>query len=143
MAQKELFDAFKTVPIETAPGFSIRNDYLNVDEEADLLTRVAEGVWDTEWRRRVQRFGSGYGSSSSRTVITTFPSWLAELADRIERDAGFDRFPENCVINEYLPGQGIAPHKDYPAFGGKVACVSLGSDVLLDFYSADRKEKRA
>jgi alkylated DNA repair dioxygenase AlkB len=143
MAQKELFDAFETAVSTIVPGFSMRRDYLSVEEEMDLLCRVAAGVWDTEWRRRVQRFGSGYGASNNRTVIEAFPPWLAELAARIERDAPFDRFPENCVINEYLPGQGIAPHKDYPAFGSKVACVSLGSDVLLDFYSADRKEKKS
>jgi alkylated DNA repair dioxygenase AlkB len=141
MAQKELFDTSEATA-SVVPGFSMRINYLSVAEEIELLARVNEGVWDTEWRRRVQRFGAGYGPANNRAVIATFPGWLAELAQQVGRDAGFERFPENCVINEYLPGQGIAPHKDYLNFGSKVACVSLGSHVSLDFYSADRKEKR-
>jgi alkylated DNA repair dioxygenase AlkB len=49
-----------------------------------------------------------------------------------------ERFPENCVINEYLPPLGIGPHKDYPAFGSTIACVSLASAVILDLMSPDR-----
>jgi alkylated DNA repair dioxygenase AlkB len=45
------------------------------------------------------------------------------------------------VINEYIPPLGIGPHRDYPAFGRTVACVSLGADVLLDLMKADRSEK--
>jgi alkylated DNA repair dioxygenase AlkB len=141
MGQKELFDTPEASPAAVR-GFSMQIDFLSAAEEIDLLARVNEGIWNTEWRRRVQRFGSGYGPANNRGVVESFPEWLVELAGRVGRDAGFERFSENCVINEYLPGQGIAPHKDYLNFGSKVACVSLGSDVSLDFYSADRKEKR-
>jgi alkylated DNA repair dioxygenase AlkB len=140
MAQKELFD-ISEAGIEV-PGFSMRREYVSAAEEIDLLPRVYEGVWDTEWRRRVQRFGSRYGVVNNRAAVESFPEWLAELARRVAADAGFERFPENSVINEYLPAQGIAPHKDYLNFGSKVACVSLASDVALDFYSPDRTEKR-
>jgi alkylated DNA repair dioxygenase AlkB len=60
------------------------------------------------------------------------------LAERVGRDAGFERFPENCVINEYIPPLGIGPHRDYADFGGIVACVSLGSDIVVDFTHPDR-----
>ena len=63
------------------------------------------------------------------------------LAARAQRDADFNRLPENCVINEYVPPLGIAPHRDYPAFGSRIACVSLGSDIILDFVSADRSRR--
>jgi alkylated DNA repair dioxygenase AlkB len=86
----------------------------------------------------VQRYGLGYGPDRPRAVAGPFPDWLRPLAERVGADSHFERFPENCVINEYLPGQGIAPHKDYSNFGPKVACVSLGSDVILDFFSEDR-----
>ena len=58
---------------------------------------------------------------------------MIPLAKRVEVDASFERFPENCVINEYVPPLGIGPHKDYPAFGPAIACVSLGSDIVIDF----------
>jgi alkylated DNA repair dioxygenase AlkB len=120
---------------------TLRANYIDAAEEADLLVHVDSGQWDTEWRRRVQRYGLGYGTSMKRAVVGPFPEWLIPLARRVGADAGFERFPDNSVINEYLPGQGIAAHKDYSTFGPKVACVSLGSDVLLDFISEDRKTK--
>ncbi len=127
--QTELF-ALPPAPASaaTVPGFSLREDYIRLDEEHALLNHVASEPWDTEWRRRVQRYGMGYG----RGVTREFPAWLIPLARRVASDANFPRFPENCVVNEYLPGQGIAPHKDYSSFGSTIACVSLGSDVFLD-----------
>lgn len=38
------------------------------------------------------------------------------------------------IINEYYPGQGIAPHIDHiKRFGPIVACISLGSGIVMDF----------
>ncbi|WP_423918650.1 alpha-ketoglutarate-dependent dioxygenase AlkB [Candidatus Poriferisodalis sp.] len=45
-----------------------------------------------------------------------------------------DRPFEQAIINEYLPGQGIAPHIDRDCFGPVVATVSLGSAVNMDFH---------
>lgn len=129
------------LPSEEVPGFSLQLGYITSDEERDLLEKVDADQWDTEWRRRVQRYGAGYGRATGRVVAGPLPDWLFPLATKVARDTAFERFPENCVINEYEPGQGIAPHKDYSSFGPKVACVSLGSDVLLDFHSEDRARK--
>jgi alkylated DNA repair dioxygenase AlkB len=142
--QTNLFDLREPEPAPLAvPGFTIQKDYLSPQEEQELITHIDSGPWDTEWRRRVQRYGLGYGSSKRTVISDSFPDWLTPLASRVQYDAGFERFPENCVINEYLPGQGIAPHKDYSTFGPKVACVSLGSTVLLDFHAPDLKEKHS
>lgn len=39
--------------------------------------------------------------------------------------------PNQCLINEYKPGQGIMPHSDGPAYNPCVATLSLGSGILL------------
>jgi len=44
-------------------------------------------------------------------------------------------FPANSVrLNSYRPGQGIYPHLDGPVYYPRVAIVSLGSQVVFDFY---------
>jgi alkylated DNA repair dioxygenase AlkB len=44
------------------------------------------------------------------------------------------------VVNEYLPGQGIAPHIDKPdAFGDEIVSLSLGSAVGMEFSRGDTK----
>ena len=63
---------------------------------------------------------------------------LVALAQRVTHDAPMERFPENCVINEYIPPLGIGAHRDYGAFGPTVACVSLGSDIVLDLSHPGR-----
>jgi alkylated DNA repair dioxygenase AlkB len=142
MSEQGLLFADLSLHRQTPAGFSLCCDYINRDEEQVLLECVDRGPWETDWRRRIQQFGLGYSDSGGEPVwLRDFPDWLKPLAGRVGQKARFDRYPENCVINEYIPPQGIGPHKDYAAFGPTIACVSLGSDVLLDFISADRSSR--
>ena len=126
--------------VTSVPGLILRSDYITSQEERELLQHIDAGEWETDWRRRIQQYGVGYAGDHGTTPqwLCEFPEWLLPLADRVRKDAGFERFPENCVINEYIPPLGIGPHKDYPAFGPTIACVSLGSDVVLDFTHPQR-----
>jgi alkylated DNA repair dioxygenase AlkB len=54
------------------------------------------------------------------------------MKEAVERKAGcvFDQ----CIVNEYLPGQGISRHIDKTSlFGPTIACVSIGSDATIRF----------
>lgn len=44
--------------------------------------------------------------------------------------------PNHVLINEYLPGQGISPHKDGAAYYPAVCTVSLGSSLCLNLYGS-------
>ncbi|MGZ4988175.1 MAG: alpha-ketoglutarate-dependent dioxygenase AlkB, partial [Limisphaerales bacterium] len=113
--------------------------FISDADERELLANVENGPWETEWRRRIQQYGLGYAGEHGRNAswLRDFPDWLNALARRVE--PFFDRFPENSVINEYIPPLGIGPHRDYPTFGPTVACVSLGSDILINFIHAERR----
>jgi alkylated DNA repair protein alkB homolog 6 len=50
--------------------------------------------------------------------------------------------PNHILINEYLPGQGIMPHKDGSAYHPVVCTVSLGSSLCLDIYGSNRDGSR-
>jgi alkylated DNA repair dioxygenase AlkB len=144
MRQQELFsssaDAVTEPPVLSVPGFSLVLHYISEDEERELIARIDAEPWKHDWRRRIQQYGLGYSAGVGRapTWLRDFPAWLRPLAERVSKDA-FDRLAENCVINEYIPPLGIAPHKDYGAFGPIVACVSLGSDVVMDFSEPEKK----
>ena len=142
MQQQELFlNASAGDAADTVPGFLLELDYVMPDEERELIAQVDAQPWQSDFRRRIQQYGLGYSSGGPAPVwLRDFPSWLMPLAERVSRDA-FDRAAENCVINEYIPPLGIAPHRDYPAFGPVVACVSLGSDIVMDLISPDRKRR--
>jgi alkylated DNA repair dioxygenase AlkB len=118
------------------PGFTLQQDFITETEERELLEHVETGPWETDWRRRIQQYGLGYAGEHGRkaTWVRDFPDWLNDLAHKVE--PFFDRFPENSVINEYIPPLGIGPHRDYPTFGSTVACVSLASDIVMNFIHA-------
>jgi alkylated DNA repair protein alkB family protein 6 len=45
--------------------------------------------------------------------------------------------PNHVLINEYLPGQGIMPHKDGAAYHSVVSTVSLGASLCLNIFSSN------
>jgi alkylated DNA repair dioxygenase AlkB len=142
MEQAQLFSLAAPDNPTNVPGLTLRPNYLRTEEESDLLASLEHGPWENDWRRRIQQYGIGYSDSGGKpSWIRDFPVWLKILAERVGKDAAMERFPENCVINEYIPPLGIAPHRDYPAFGPTIACVSLGSDIILEFVTADRSQR--
>lgn len=48
--------------------------------------------------------------------------------------------PNHVLINEYLPKQGIMPHKDGSAYYPVVCTVSLGASLCLDIYG-DKEDR--
>lgn len=62
------------------------------------------------------------------------PLWLSALTGKIYQDVRLFPSPINHVlVNEYLPGQGIMPHQDGPAYFPVVAIISLGSPAVMRF----------
>jgi alkylated DNA repair dioxygenase AlkB len=143
MRQAALFLLPETVSRPRVPGLVVLPDYIHEAEEKRLIERIEEGPWETDFKRRVQQYGLGYGGDDNGQVswVRDFPPWLAELAQRLTKDGWLPRFPENCVVNDYAPGVGIGPHRDYPPFGSVIAAVSLLSDVVIDFARPGGDEK--
>ena len=121
-------------PLPTVPGLAYVAEYVTREEERELIAAIDREPWRTEWQRRRQVYGVSYGSAVSTTPQTapSFPAWLSALAARIVGDGWLADDVVNAVINEYLPGQGIGAHRDYPGFGPTVVAVSLGSACILE-----------
>lgn len=128
------------------PGLAYRPGWLTGDEQDTLLRHIDDAPWSDQLRRRVQHYGHRY-EYRRRSLATRpdeeqdappLPVWAVALATRIAGPAGFHRLPDQVIVNEYLPGQGIAAHIDcLPCFGPVVAAVSLGSASTMDFTSPD------
>jgi len=116
------------------PGLLCLPDFL-VDPDA-LLHAVDALPWLDDLSRRVQHYGWRY-DYKSRTIryeefLGPLPSFLASLAQRLHSDGLMERVPDQAIVNEYLPGQGIAPHIDCePCFGPEIATVSLGDEYPM------------
>jgi alkylated DNA repair dioxygenase AlkB len=121
------------------PGLRYAAEWIDPDQERDLLARIDGAPWSTQLRRRVQHYGMRYDYTSRAVAAqerTPLPDWAAVLGARL----GFE--PDQVIVNEYLPGQGISAHTDcVPCFGPEVAAVSLGSACTMEFsHGAARVE---
>lgn len=51
--------------------------------------------------------------------------------------------PNQLIVNEYQPGQGISEHIDaIEIFGDTIVMISLGSSCIMDFTLEENKKKR-
>src|SRR4051794_32884746 len=126
--------------IPAIPGLAYFPEYVTEAEERDLATLVDLQAWDTQWQRRRQPYGASYGKGGSTLPI---PRWGQRWADRLFAD-GITSAPfDQMLVNEYLPGQGIALHRDYEPFGRTVVSLSLLSPCVMDFRHrpTGRKER--
>ena len=134
-------------PIDAVPGLQFLPGFLTPEQEADCVSRIdaAEGQWRNDLRRRVQHYGWRYDYKARAITpdmhIGALPDWLADLAKRLYNETElFDGVPEQVIVNEYEPGQGIATHIDHPGFGPTVCTISLLDDWEMDF-SENWKDK--
>ena len=130
------------------PGLVLCEDCLSPESELYCIERIdaAGGEWRNDLSRRVQHYGWRYDYKARAITpdmhIGALPEWLKKLARKLYDETGlFDRVPDQVIVNEYLPGQGIAIHIDHKGFGPTVCTISLGDDWEMDF-SQNWKDKR-
>lgn len=128
-----------------ADGAAIVRHFVKPGDCDALVAAIDEGEWSTEIGRRVQHYGHRYSYSratSSRTMpAPPFPPWADKIADRLS--AYFEVRPNQCIVNEYHPGQGIGMHSDAASFGPTIASLSLGAAWPMRFRApgASRYER--
>jgi alkylated DNA repair dioxygenase AlkB len=113
------------------PGLFYLEDFLTFESEAELTLAIDSAEWDTTWERRRQLYGRSYGRKALRAA--PLPLWGRLLGDRIVATGHTGHGFDQMLVNEYLPGQGIALHCDYEPFDRTVASISLLSRCVMDF----------
>jgi alkylated DNA repair dioxygenase AlkB len=117
-------------------------DYLTSDDATSLVAAIDAQPWRDDLKRRVQHYGYRYDYRSRSVTpemhLGAIPAWVLPLATRLHADGYFSAIPDQVIVNDYLPGQGIAPHVDCePCFGDVIASLSLGSACVMRFSHLD------
>ncbi len=117
-------------------GATLVPDIVTEAEEERILLRISQAPWMTDLSRRVQHYGYRYDYRQRGTgrhdPAAPFPRWASVIGDRLT--PYFDgRRPEQCIVNEYRPGQGIGMHADHQSFGPVVVSLSLGDAWTMNF----------
>ena len=117
-------------------GAALVPDIVTEAEEERILLRISQAPWLADLSRRVQHYGYRYnyrGSTNGRhDPAPPFPRWATVIGDRLTPYFG-GRRPEQCIVNEYRPGQGIGMHADHQSFGPAVVSLSLGDAWTMNF----------
>ncbi|MEP0068745.1 alpha-ketoglutarate-dependent dioxygenase AlkB [Pyruvatibacter sp.] len=119
-------------------GAALISEFVSSAREAELLEWVDCQNWRDDLRRRVQHYGWVYDYRarhvSADAYLGPLPPPLRAECGRLGASDMFDEQPSQIIVNEYEPGQGIAPHIDcVPCFGPVVASLSLGSPCEIVF----------
>lgn len=121
-------------------------NFIDAETEVNLIQTTDAHPWQTNLKRRVQHYGWRYDykarNVSSDLRIGSLPDWLQSYAVRLQQEGLFNETPDQVIINEYQPGQGISAHIDcVPCFADTITSLSLGSPCIMYFTHSITGEK--
>jgi alkylated DNA repair dioxygenase AlkB len=122
-------------------GLLVINSFITKEEEKKLLGDINKQTWLNDLKRRVQHYGYKYDYKTKLITDENFlgklPSFCEFVLERVKEQKLIKVEPDQLIVNEYLPGQGISPHIDkVDFFEEDIMSLSLGSDVLMTFTNA-------
>jgi alkylated DNA repair dioxygenase AlkB len=111
--------------------------YVSQEHHDYLVATIAQQPWRGDLKRRTQHYGYVYDYRAKTVDPSSYlgplPRWLERIATQLRRDGLIPVEPDQAIVNEYEPGQGIADHVDCtPCFGDVVISLSLGASVIMD-----------
>ena len=141
MRQANLF--FEEESPEKIPGLNYFAGYISGADEKILLEEIDRQPWLSDLKRRVQHYGYKYDYKARGVARDSYlgplPPWLSRISEKLYRDKIFPMLPDQIIVNEYIPGQGISAHIDcVPCFGDTVASLSVGSGCVMEFSNSKK-----
>ena len=147
--QPELFaeTSSNAVPVPIIQGMTYAPDFLSPSEQEAVLREIDQQPWRNDLKRRVQHYGYRYDYKARRVdpsmYLGPLPALAMPVVNKLVERSLFSHVPDQLIVNEYLPGQGITAHVDCePCFAGAIAMVSLGWAYEMDFIHSRTREVR-
>lgn len=112
-----------------------QEDFISNNKAQELIQYIENQcnmipITESKNSRLVCHYGYKYMYFASNSIIDHNASEIPSIFSELINDDYYDQL----IINRYLPGQGIACHIDSKnQFGNKILCISLGSDIEMEF----------
>ncbi|CAM4365739.1 Alkylated DNA repair dioxygenase AlkB [Pedobacter westerhofensis] len=123
--------------METAvPGLFIYPDFIDEKREQELLSEIDSQTWIVDYSRRLQYYGFRNELEKPYSLIpfpVPMPLQISQLSYEIVEQGILLEQPDQVIINEYVPGEGIKPHKDRNYYENQICGVNLGSSCIMRF----------
>ena len=144
--QNELCNPKIMNDISMINGLTYIPNFIDKLEVKNFIDSINSEQWLSDIKRRVQHYGYKYDYKARSIDYSMFlgqlPNWALPMAQRLYNEKHIDTVPDQLIVNEYEPGQGIANHVDCePCFGDTVISISLGSSCVMDFVNVRTKQK--
>jgi alkylated DNA repair dioxygenase AlkB len=123
--------------METAlPGLFVYPDFIDEAREKQLLNEIDNQIWIVDYLRRLQYYG--YRNELEKPYdLIPFPIPMPPLIYLLSQELVEQKIlllqPDQVIINEYVPGEGIKPHKDRAYYENQFCGVNLGSGCIMRF----------
>jgi alkylated DNA repair protein alkB family protein 8 len=136
--------AFNQLIMETAvPGLLLYPDFISQSMEEELINEIDSQIWVVDYDRRLQYYGYRNELEAPYDLIP-FPVSMPPLIDKLSRIIVEQKIvslqPDQVIINEYAPGEGLRPHKDRNYFENQICGVALGSGCTMRFIKMAGKD---
>ena len=117
--------------------------YISLPHHDMLIKTIDELPWRGELARHTQHYGYVYDyrarSVAASMRLGELPDWLSRIAQHLHYDGLVPEPLDQAIINEYMPGQGIAAHIDSaPSFSEVVVSLSLAAPVVMVLKKSDQ-----
>jgi alkylated DNA repair protein alkB family protein 8 len=120
----------------TVPGLLLHHDFISESMEDELINEIDSQTWVVDYNRRLQYYG--YRNELEAPYNLTgfpvpMPPLIYKLSQNLVQKAIVSIQPDQVIINEYAPGEGLRPHKDRNYFENQICGVNLGSGCVMRF----------
>ncbi|MCC9168798.1 alpha-ketoglutarate-dependent dioxygenase AlkB [Pontibacter harenae] len=123
--------------METAvPGLLLYHDFISKSMEDELINEIDSQIWVVDYNRRLQYYGYRNELEAPYNLVE-FPVPMPPLIYQLSQQAVEQNIvsiqPDQVILNEYFPGEGLRPHKDRNYFENQICGVNLGSGCIMKF----------
>jgi alkylated DNA repair dioxygenase AlkB len=130
--------------METAiPGLFLYPDFIDEVRERQLLDEIDNQIWIVDYLRRLQYYGYRNELEKPYDLIpfpVSMPPMIYQLSQEIVEQGILLQQPDQVIINEYVPGEGIKPHKDRAYYENQICGANLGSGCIMRFIKGKNEE---
>ncbi len=125
-------------------GLQYIPNFITSEFESNLIAEIDKQPWLADLKRRTQHYGYKYDyrnrSIDNSMKIGALPDFAFGAVWHLLGRGLLLKEPDQLIINEYLPGQGIFAHVDCePCFDDRIASISLGSGCMMELSKGEDK----
>ncbi|MDQ3290301.1 MAG: alpha-ketoglutarate-dependent dioxygenase AlkB, partial [Bacteroidota bacterium] len=125
------------------PGLLLYPDFISEAMEEELIQEIDHQTWVVDYDRRLQYYGYRNELEKPYNLIpfpVPMPPLIHQLSEKLVEQKIVSIQPDQVIINEYSPGEGLRPHKDRNYFENQICGVNLSSGCIMRFIKIAGKD---